>query len=160
MNTVARVVLVSFFTVVSLVAVPDAAGASSIDAAFPHYIAVRMWVADGGFRSDDAIAITVVRGDRPKIEVGGTYLVQGEYRLESAPTALLALSLTSNGRGGRSVWAETQRRQIERGVGTFTLVAAMHDEGNFHVSFYIADRSSDPERKVAHSAGGIYFTNR
>jgi hypothetical protein len=124
---------------------------------FPYLIPVEVWQATGGFRAGDRITITLVRGDRARIEPGGKYLVQGSYTLNSAPSATLALSLTSSANGGRSQWSESQRRRIDRGTSNFALSATMHADGEFHVSFYIPDPS---DTRRTHSQGGIYFDNR
>lgn len=137
----------------------SAAPAASVpsEADFPHLIPVETWLAAGGFSRGDQIAIRLVRGNRPRIEPGGTYLVLGTYTLASHAEATLALSLTASGPAGRGAWSPTQRRKIARGSGEFALVAPMRSAGEFHVSFYVADRN-DPRRSNA--GGGIYFDNR
>lgn len=127
------------------------------DADFPHLIPVETWLAAGGFSRGDQITIRLVRGNRPRIEPGGTYFVLGTYTLASATEATLALSLTASGPAGRGAWSPTQRRKIAQGSGEFALVAPMRSAGEFHVSFYVADRN-DPRRSYA--GGGIYFDNR
>ncbi len=127
------------------------------EADFPHLIPVETWLASGGFSRGDQITIRLVRGNRPRLEPGGTYLVLGTYTLASAAEATLALSLTASGPAGRGAWSPTQRRKIAQGSGEFALVAPMRSAGEFHVSFYLADRN-DPRRSNA--GGGIYFDNR
>jgi hypothetical protein len=127
------------------------------EADFPHIIPVETWLAQEGFRSGDRIMITLVRGNRKKIEPGGTYLVEGTYTLRSASEARLALSLTSSGPSGRSSWSPYQNAAISAGDGAFALVATMGGPGQYHVSFYIPD---SPGSKRSSSAGGIYFDNR
>jgi hypothetical protein len=134
---------------------PSAAAPSEAD--FPHLIPVETWLASGGFVRGDQITIRLVRGNRPRIEPGGTYLVLGTYTLASHAEATLALSLTASGAAGRGAWSPTQRRKIGQGRGEFALVAPMRSPGEFHVSFYIADRH-EPRRSNAQ--GGIYFDNR
>jgi hypothetical protein len=133
------------------------AAALPSEADFPHLIPVETWLAAGGFGRGDQIAIRLVRGNRPRLEPGGTYLVLGTYTLASHAEATLALSLTASGPAGRGAWAPTQRRRIAQGSGEFALVAPMRSAGEFHVSFYLADRN-DPRRSYA--GGGIYFDNR
>lgn len=127
------------------------------EADFPNIIPVETWLAEEGFRNGDRIMITLVRGDRRKLEVGGTYLVEGSYTLRSAPEARLALSLTSAVPTGPSQWSQYQNAQITQGDGSFAFVAHMHGPGQFHVSFYIPDK---PGSKRSKSSGGIYFDGR
>lgn len=133
------------------------AAAIPSEADFPHLIPVETWLAAGGFARGDQISIRLVRGNRPRLEPGGTYLVLGTYTLASHAEATLALSLTASGPAGRGAWAPTQRRKISQGSGEFALVAPMRSAGEFHVSFYLADRN-DPRRSYA--GGGIYFDHR
>ena len=134
---------------------PGAAPAQKTDAQltaekdFPFVIRVSTWPASEGFRKGDRIKIMTVRGDRKRIEPGGTYWVEGTYTLASAPTATLALSLTSTDGRGRGSWADPQFYKIEQGTGTFSFTAKMGGSGQYHVSFYPAKGGS--------SAGGIYF---
>ena len=124
---------------------------------FPYLIPVRTWMADRGFLRGDKIVITAVRGDRPAIEPGGTYVVEGGYVLQSVEEATLALSLTSSANGGRSRWTQDQRAKIQRGSRGFSLVATMHAAGEFHVSFYIPNPAKPGSSQAE---GGIYFANR
>ena len=123
---------------------------------FPFVIRVTTWAASEGFHKGDQVKIAEVRGDRKRIEPGGTYFVRGTYALASAPTGKLMLSLTTSARPGGRVVARPQFYNIEQGTGTFTLVEKMQDSGQFHVSLYLPAKSS---RGVS-SQGGIYFDNR
>ncbi len=125
------------------------------EADFPYTIKVKTWPAEEGFRRGDRLQIESVKGDRPTIEPGGSYLVQGTYTLGSAPSARLMLSLTS--KGGRSLTSATQRMNIDQGTGAFTLATTVRDSGQLHVSFYFPD-PNEPRRSS--SGGGIYFDNR
>jgi RNA polymerase sigma factor (sigma-70 family) len=152
--------------------VPVRAGANGLEAAAGTPLATTPTPPDGsrlaygvpvrssgsreGFYPGDHITITAVIGDRPRIEPGGTYRVEGAFALASAPSATLALSLTASGPNGYGAWSERQQIKIARGSGTFSLVATMRSEGKFHVSFYFAD-PSEPGRSSAH--GGVYFEN-
>jgi hypothetical protein len=120
---------------------------------FPFVIRVSTWPSREGFRKGDKLKIATVRGDRKRIEPGGTYLVQGTYTLASAPTATLALSLTVPAGTPGDAWSKSQFYKIEQGSGTFSFTAKMGSHGQYHVSFYIADKSG--QRNSA--AGGIYF---
>jgi hypothetical protein len=135
---------------------PSAAPAIS-EENFPHVIRVRTWAAREDFRRGDKLKIESVRGDRPRIEPGGTYLVQGTYTLGSAPSATLMLSLTSSGSGGRGPTSPTQRMTIDQGTGTFTLANTVQNAGELHVSFYFANPANP---RSSSAQGGIYFENR
>lgn len=129
-----------------------------IEQRFPFVIKFHTWRADEGFRRGDKITITTVRGDRKKIEPGGTYLVQGTYTLGSAMIGTLALSLTSTGQSPGGAWGKDQFYKIERGTGAFSLIATMRYYGDYHVSFYLPKDSKTTDRKApTSSAGGIYF---
>jgi hypothetical protein len=141
-----------------LAIVPACAAEIPPDPRFPHIVPVETWLATGGFRPGDTISISLVRGDRARLEVGGTYLVQGRYTLASDFAATLALSLTAaSSSEGRGKWSDVQRRTVDAGTGTFAFVATMHTPGEFHVSFYFTD-PKNPQRSTAQ--GGIYFDNR
>lgn len=124
------------------------------EARFPHFVPVKMWPASEGFQPGDAISIRIVRGDRPRLEIGGTYLVQGEYRLSSAPTGRVGLMLTTRNAGPVPV-GRRQNTRVMQGAGTFTLVAGVQATGDLHVSFYLPNGRPGSES----SRGGIYFTN-
>lgn len=125
------------------------------EANFPFVIRIRT-ESTGDFRRGDQLKIIEVRGNRKRIEPGGSYMVKGTYSLDSAPTGTLALSLTTSSRSGRSEWGRWQVYKIERGTGTFTLSATMQAEGRYHVSFYLPR----PGSKGSSSAGGLYFEER
>jgi len=83
--------------------------------------------------SGDGLEITSVRGDRPHLELGGTYLVQGQYKLTSANGATLRLTpITAPGTG--MFLSPTQFLRVAPGTGTFSLVAKMSSTGRFHVA--------------------------
>lgn len=126
------------------------------DLNFLHIVPVETWLAGGGFRSGDNIEITLVRGDRPRLEPGGTYVVEGRYMLASERQATIALSLTTSAPGS-SAWSKSQFATVDKGRGTFLFTAEMKSSGQFHVSFYFSD-PEQPGRKS--SQGGVYFDNR
>jgi hypothetical protein len=125
----------------------------TIEKNFPFAIRVSTWPAREGFRKGDTIKIATVKGDRKRIEPGGTYLVQGTYTLASAPMARLALSLTVPAGSGSGAWSQPQFYDIEQGSGTFSFTAKMGSHGKYHVSFYLPHNSG----RGGSSAGGIYF---
>jgi hypothetical protein len=99
------------------------------------------------FAPGDSITITQVRGTTKKVELGGTYSVEGTYTLSSEAEATLAFFDTSIGDSGPTPIDPKQRIHIKRGSGSFYLVKTMHDDGYLHVSFY--DKHED--------FGGVYF---
>jgi hypothetical protein len=70
----------------------------------------------------DRIVVIEVRGTRPHFEKGGTYLVKGEYMLDSATEATLLLSVTATEgkgcttgtRGARAESSEVRGRSSSR----------------------------------------------
>lgn len=123
-----------------------------VETDYPHLIRLRTR-AHGDVPRGDEIKILEVRSDRKRIEVGGTYMVKGTYKLTSVPSARLALSMTASGPVGPTYWGRWQTYKIEQGSGTFTLVAKMMYDGEYHVSFYY------PTRDGSGSTGrvGVYF---
>ena len=98
------------------------------------------------FAPGDNITITQVRGTSKRIEVGGTYSVEGTYTLNSEDEVTLAFFDTSVGWSGPTPVDPKQRIHIKRGSGSFYLVKTMNDDGYPHVSFYTHE-----------DLGGVYF---
>jgi len=104
---------------------------------------VLLQIGNAGFAAGDVITIRSVRGDRPAIEVGGTYQVEGSWTLATQPAALLQLwSTNGEVRGSNGT-------RIQQGTGTFSFTVNVVREGNLHVSLYPA--------KGGNSFGGVYF---
>lgn len=103
-------------------------------------------LGSSAFAPGDNITIKKVRGTSKKIEIGGTYSVEGTYTLSSKDEATLAFFDTSVSYSGPTPVDPKQRIHIKRGSGSFYLVKTMHDDGYLHVSFY-----SGPD------FGGVYF---
>jgi len=121
---------------------------------FTYSIPVRTWTAAEGFKRGDQIKIVSVRGDHSRVEPGGIYLVQGTYTLNSAPKALIALSLTTQGSGVRTNWTRKQVARIEVGSGEFSLVSAMPVSGEFHVSFYYSATPDTADKQTPSTLTG------
>lgn len=113
--------------------------------AFPHPIAVELGAAE--FAAGDTITIESVRGDRPHLEAGGRYVIEGAYTFASADTARLSWFITSRGPSGPTPVAAEESVTISRGSGRFRLIKTVRSEGWPHVSFYVNGRSW----------GGVYF---
>src|SRR5215469_16020206 len=81
------------------------------------------------FAPGDNITITEVRGTSDKIEVGGTYSVEGTYTLSSKDQAEISFYATSIGYSGPTPVDPKQTMQITNGAGPFYLVKPMTENG-------------------------------
>jgi len=93
----------------------------------------------------DAVEVVEIWGTRPRIEVGGEYLVVGNYTLASADRARLNFFLTAHNWDNFGRVMDLQTQKVARGTGSFVLLHRMAGEGQFHVSLYreseeLADR--------------------
>jgi len=82
----------------------------------------------------DQVEITELWGTRPKIEVGGEYLVVGRYRLRSLDQGRVCFQLTANNWNNTGSDTDLLRADASRGEGSFALVHSMPGPGDFHVS--------------------------
>jgi hypothetical protein len=110
---------------------------------------VRFSLDRAQFARGDAIEIREVLTSSPRPRIGDTVLVRGQYRLSSAPSASLALYMTTRGPSGWTPSSPTQRCSVMQGTGEFELSTVLSDEGDLHVSFY-------PSRGGS-VMGGVYF---
>ena len=101
------------------------------------------------FKSGDRIVIREVLATSPRLKVGDTVIVRGEYHLESKSEAALGFFLTTNGPSGATRTAPEQRAVAHAGTGSFELKHVIPAEGRLHVSFY--------PRPSGSSFGGVYF---
>jgi hypothetical protein len=91
---------------------------------------------DGG-----RIEILEVWGTRPRIEIGGQYLVHGRYVLPGPNDGTLYLHVTSSGS-----WDNTgpeldlQYTRVKKGQGEFTLLHALGGTGYFHLHLIAEDQ--------------------
>lgn len=99
-------------------------------------------------KAGDAIEIQEVRGTRPQLEQGGTYLVRGTYTLSSADEATLLFSVTAE-RPGEGCTSGNSRGSIRasKGSGEFELATVVPYQGKPHVTFYVDGQNG----------GGVYF---
>lgn len=103
------------------------------------------------FQPGDSIVVLSVRSDRRDFEVGGRYLIEGDYILASMDAAGLSVSVTANqGIGGVSPVHPEEGTLVHRGKGHFVLIATMRYPGHFHVSFNPLE--GGPSR------GGVYLS--
>jgi RNA polymerase sigma factor (sigma-70 family) len=93
------------------------------------------------------IAIQEVWGTRPKIEVGGQYLVHGRYTLPAQPKGKLYFYMTANNWEGFGPDFDLQSMQVQNGEGEFTLLHAMNGPGFFHLA--LVGENGDRSETVA-----------
>jgi hypothetical protein len=114
---------------------------------FPHLVDFETGRTTLG--KGDTIVIKEVRGTHPNFQVDGIYLVRGEYVLDSAPEARLALGVTGKGTGLACTTGGGRRGTVtvKRGAGTFELAIAIAYPGHPHLRFRVGKSS----------AGDVYF---
>ena len=102
------------------------------------------------FPGGDVIEIDEIAGTRPRLEVGGVYVISGHARVVSHDGARLALFSTGTGnavktRGYQSV-------EVPRGDSEFHLAVAVLADGDLHLTLSpVSDTWSN------HPFGGVYF---
>jgi RNA polymerase sigma factor (sigma-70 family) len=79
------------------------------------------------------IDIVEVWGTRPKIEVGGAYLVHGKYVLPSKEDGKVYFYRTATEGSGSGPVLDLQTTIVAKGQGDFTLVHHMEGRGYFHL---------------------------
>ncbi len=104
-----------------------------------------------GFVADDEIEILEVVGSRPRLEVGGVYLLTGRYALRSRPAARIALYSTATVNTLRTHGYKSQ--VVEAGNGRFHFAFALLGDGDLHISVYEAD----DEYGNGPGLGHVYF---
>jgi RNA polymerase sigma factor (sigma-70 family) len=104
------------------------------------------------FTEGGRLEIKEVWGTRPKIEVGGQYLVRGKYFLPQGVRGKLYFYATAGGDWGHANLAtlDSQMAVADKQEGEFTLVHGMFGEGNFHLVL------SD-ENKYSRMFANVYF---
>ena len=94
--------------------------------------------AEGG-----RIEIREVWGTRPRIEVGGQYLVRGKYVLPPGARGKLYFYATAGGAWGAiTTTLDLQSVAVDKREGEFTLVHGMLGPGHFHLILTDAERYS------------------
>lgn len=105
------------------------------------------------FHEGGRIEIVEVRGTRPRIEVGGQYLVRGKYKLppgERRGQIYLFVTAAGSWNPGWVTTLDLQSTAVDRQEGEFTLVHGMAGTGHFHLVL------SDPER-YSRMFANVYF---
>jgi len=99
------------------------------------------------FKDGGRLEILEVWGTRPKIEVGGQYLVRGKYALPQEGRLYFYETAEGNQDGAT---LDLQVTQLPKGQGEFTLVHGMALKGSFHLYLTAPDNYS-------HSYANVYF---
>ncbi|HEY7428790.1 MAG TPA: sigma-70 family RNA polymerase sigma factor [Gemmataceae bacterium] len=105
------------------------------------------------FHEDGRIEIVEVRGTRPRIEVGGQYLVRGKYKLppgERRGKLYFFVTAAGSWNPGAVVTLDLQSTAVDKPEGEFTLVHGMAGTGHFHLVL------ADPER-YSRMFANVYF---
>jgi hypothetical protein len=103
------------------------------------------------FHEGGRIDILEVWGTRPKIEIGGQYLVRGKYKLPPGQHGKIYFYATAGGTWGLiGTTLDMQMTEVGEPEGEFTLVHGMLGEGNFHLVL------ADPER-YSRMFANVYF---
>jgi hypothetical protein len=128
-RTVAAAILLGVLVSPGLAADPAA------PAEFPYAIAVQ--TGETHFAQGDGLAITAVHGNRPHLEVGGRYRLDGTYTLGSADHADLVWFATARSDTGLSSIEPTSTMEVKQGAASFTLTRTFTNDGYPHLSFYV-----------------------
>jgi RNA polymerase sigma factor (sigma-70 family) len=96
------------------------------------------------------IKIREVWGTRPRIEVGGQYLVRGTYTLPPGERGKLYFYATAGGAWGQTASLDLQSVELDKEKGEFALIHGMAGPGCFHL--YLAS----PER-YSQMFANVYF---
>ncbi len=83
---------------------------------------------------EDRITVTGIRGTRPRVEVGGQYLVRGTYTLKSADEGEVFFHVKGPSNAGTDL--DLQHVPVRRGSGTFSVMHGMSKDGHCHVSLF------------------------
>jgi hypothetical protein len=95
------------------------------------------------FKDDARIEILEVWGTKPKIEIGGQYIVRGKYVLPSQDGKLyFHATATGTGPGwdGTGVDMDLQFTDVRKGEGEFTLLHGLGGPGAFHLTLTPTDK--------------------
>jgi RNA polymerase sigma factor (sigma-70 family) len=93
-------------------------------------------------REGSRIEIREVWGTRPRIEIGGQYLVRGKYVLPPGQRGMLYFYATAGGAWGQTASLDLQSAALEKQEGEFALVHGMAGAGHFHLILTAAESYS------------------
>lgn len=96
------------------------------------------------FKEGGRIEIEEVWGTRPRIEVGGQYIVHGKYVLPHGERGKLYFYETASGEWGKTPTADMDLQTVDlnKETGEFQLVHGMAGPGNFHLYLASPDKYS------------------
>jgi hypothetical protein len=145
----------------TLMASPSSAGIAAARSIAVQYGSVIPVAVTGRtpFSSGNGVVIESVTGDRPHIQAGGSYLVEGTYTLGSDESAILLLTASMAERMSVPVFPE-QRLNISRGTGHFSLSIQVPNVDSFkslHISLYPVNSGGTTGRDPQ---GGLYFSEK
>jgi RNA polymerase sigma factor (sigma-70 family) len=104
---------------------------------FKHRVKFEIGVTET--KEGGRIEIREIWGTRPKIEIGGQYIVRGKYVLPPDQRGKLYFYATATGAwGGVSTTADLQTIELDKPEGEFTLMHSMLGPGYFHL--YLCER--------------------
>lgn len=121
---------------------PDIAATPAGQEAVPTVLGPR------AFRDGDAIEITGVWANSPRLGPGGSITVRGRVRLASRDQAQLGLYVTQTSGDRKEAVDRSQVVQVKRGQGKFELQVKIKHRGVLHLTLY-----DDLGRPI----GGVYF---
>jgi RNA polymerase sigma factor (sigma-70 family) len=107
---------------------------------FRYLVPVEIGVSDSN-KGGGKLEILEVWGTRPKIEVGGQYLVRGKYVLPEDGTLYFYETATTSV-GAVATNLDLQYVHLPKGQGEFTLLHGMVGPGFFHLNLTARDRYS------------------
>ena len=128
---VARPLLLTACLAVSSCASAHQARFAPLDSKFSHRVPFEIGHAES--TNGNAITIEEVWGTRPTIEVGGSYLVKGTYKLNAADEGELVFWETAKGWHNSGPNMDTQVMRVRPGTGKFVLLHDMPGPGYFHL---------------------------
>jgi RNA polymerase sigma factor (sigma-70 family) len=133
---------------------------ASVANLFKHKVAFETGFTE--FTEGGHLEIKEVWGTRPKIEVGGQYLVRGKYVLPRGVRGKLYFYATAGGDWGNANLAtlDLQMATADKQEGEFTLVHGMSGEGNFHLILSDEEKYSRMFANVYFGTGGNVLRNK
>ena len=87
----------------------------------------------------DRLTITEIWGTRPRVEVGGCYLVRGTCELASADSGEVFFHVKGPSNVGGDL--DVQKAAVRRGRGTFSVMHTLTKDGFCHVSLFTRNGS-------------------
>jgi multidrug efflux pump subunit AcrA (membrane-fusion protein) len=95
------------------------------------------------FSQGGRLEILEIRGTRPKIEVGGQYVVRGRYDMPFQDEGTIYFDLTSYQWDKPQPTFDLQHVAVKKGQGEFTVLHGMAGSGGFHLYLIAKDRGRE-----------------